>query len=248
MLDLQQFEKLFNEDWWKKLKPWFETEEAFNVYQILKTRSRNGAKIFPEHERTFRAFKITTPKNIKAVIVGLSPYHTIDKETQRPHADGLAFSTSLTRKETPSLELFYDAIQKDLGNGITREPDLSYLAEQGVLLLNYSLTSELGKPTIHADTGLWSNFNRFLYGEVLRSECGVPFLLCGKQAHSLEKYLFKMCHMIKKVEHPAAAARDNRAWNHQGAFKWIDEVIADNNGKFFGIEWDSETYNDIPWT
>jgi uracil-DNA glycosylase len=246
MLDLEKFEDLFSEGWWQKFKPWFETQDAFDMYQILKGRSGSGAKIFPQSNRTFRAFKLTDPKSITAIIVGLSPYHTIGKNGQ-PSADGLAFSNSLTEEESPSLKLFYDAIEKDLGRDIERNCDLSYLAEQGVLLLNYSLTTEYGKATIHADTGVWNSFNKFFYETVLASECGIPVLLCGKQAQTIEKLLFNMCHVIKKVEHPAAAAREYRSWQHENAFNWINTVLKQNNGGFIQIDWDSKSYNDVPW-
>lgn len=246
MLDPEKFKGHFSEGWWNKLKPWFETKEAFDVYQVLKQRSSNGARIFPESNKTFRAFKLTDPNNINAIIVGLSPYHTIGKNGH-PAADGLAFSNSLTKEESPSLKLFYDAIEKDLDKEVERNPDLSYLAEQGVLLLNYSLTTEYGKATIHSDMNLWASFNKFLYGNVLSSACGIPILLCGKQAQLIEKNLFNLCHVIKKVEHPAAAAREHRSWQHDGAFNWINKVLKENNGELAGIEWDSAEYEDVPW-
>lgn len=246
MLNTDLVEPHFSKEWWPKFKPWFETEYASDVYKTLQSRSKEGKKIFPESHNTFKAFRLTSPKNIRAIIVGLSPYHTLGAN-KMPNADGLAFSCSLSNEEQPSLKLFVDAIQKDVGKKFTRPTDLTYLAEQGVLLLNYSFTSELFKPTIHADMNLWSNFNKFLYTEVLASYCGMPILLCGKQAHTIERLLFKMCHVVKKIEHPAAAARDHRSWNHDGAFNWINSVIKENNGEYSVIEWDYDVWGDTPW-
>lgn len=246
MLNSETFKSQVSEEWWPKLKPWFESEDAFNVYAHLKKRSSERHKIFPESNNTFRAFKYNSPKNIKAVIVGLSPYHTLGTN-KMANADGLAFSCSLTREEQPSLKLFIDAMQRDVGVKFTRPTDLSYISEQGVLLLNYSLTSEYLKATIHSDMNLWGGFNEFLFTEIFASLCGTPFLLCGKQAQTLEKYLFPMCHVIKKVEHPAAAARDQRKWNHDGAFNWINKILTDNNGEYASIQWDYDEWGSIPF-
>ena len=94
---------------------------------------------------------------------------------------------------------------------------------------------------------LWASFNKFLYGNVLASACGIPILLCGKQAQLIEKNLFNLCHVVKKVEHPAAAAREHRSWQHDGAFNWINKVLKENNGELAGIEWNSAEYEDVPW-
>lgn len=245
MLDPDKFKHLFSEYWWTRLGPWFETEEAFKTYSILKERSKQGAKIFPTNDRTFRAFKLST-SSPRAVFVGLSPYHTIGKN-RMPNADGLAFSTSLTKEETPSLKSFYDAMESDLGAKVQRSPNLDYLAEQNVLLLNYSLTTELGKATIHADMDLWDDFNRFFYSSVLGGTCGIPVALMGKKAQTLERYLFGMCHVIKKIEHPVMAAREHRDWRHDGLFKWTNKILTENNGPNHEIWWDKTEMDELPW-
>jgi len=245
MLDPEKFREMFHPTWWAKVKPWFETEEAFKVYEYLKQRSATS-KVLPESNYTFRAFKSSGFGQLKAIIVGLSPYHTIG-ENLRADADGLAFSCSFTNRECPSLKLFYDAMEHDLGKTLNRNSSLQYLSEQGVLLTNYSLTTELKKSTIHADAGLWNGWNRFLYTTVLGSRCDVPIVLCGKQAQSIEKYLFPMCHSIKCVEHPAAAARDHRSWNHDNCFNWINQTITEKRNEYSAVEWDELVYNDTPW-
>ena len=242
--------------WYKKLSPFFEMEAGQKIYKFLKKRNREKHKIFPLADSTFRAFTLTDPMDIKCVIVGMSPYHTVGKNG-RPHADGLAFSSKLTKEEPPSLKLFNDAIEDDMGkNTMERQTDLSYLAKQGVLLINTSLTTELGKPTIHLDKGLWDDFNTFLFTKVLDTHCGIPFILSGTHAHKLEKLLFSpMCHTVKKIEHPAFAARQNREWGHDSCFEWANKILTRNiNEK---IEWCYEDYmasikpsediDDTPW-
>ena len=97
--------------WYKKLSPFFEMEAGQKIYKFLKKRNREKHKIFPLADSTFRAFTLTDPMDIKCVIVGMSPYHTVGKNG-RPHADGLAFSSKLTKEEPPSLKLLNDALER----------------------------------------------------------------------------------------------------------------------------------------
>lgn len=241
MLELNTFEKKLG-DWWYKLEPFFKTKEAEEIYSYLKQRSKSGHKIYPYSDNTFRAFQLTNPKNINAIIIGMSPYHTFNNK--KPHADGLCFSS---HEETPSLKLFKKAISKDLKIDYKDLSDnLDYLAHQGVLLLNASLTSENGKPSIHLDNNVWDKFNKFLYENVLSSLCGIPIITCGKEAKKIaDKYLFKLCHVVKHVEHPAFAARNNRDWDNDNCFKWINEILLQNNN--MEINFDYKKWLDLPF-
>ncbi len=221
--------------WYEKLGPFFKTEEGNKLYEYLKMRSLKGHRILPTSDKTFRAFELTDPRNIRAVLVGLSPYPNYVGSI--PCSDGLAFSNSLTMQESPSLRLFYDAMEKDLGVKEFRNPNLSYLAKQGVLLLNYSLTCEKDKPTAHSDKGLWDDFNKFFYREVLAGVCGIPVVLIGKEAQRLEKHLLNICHPIKKVEHMAFSARQNRDWECDHLFSWCNRILKENNGEESQIDW-----------
>src|SRR5690606_31835661 len=102
---------------------------------------------------------LSTPiSQIKVVIIGMDPY--FKKIGDKIIADGLAFSCSNTQKLQPSLEILYNGMEDDLNNGMClemdRNPDLSYLAKQGVLLLNSSLTVLENTPGSHIT--LWKPF------------------------------------------------------------------------------------------
>lgn len=244
-LDVNSFEPLFGK-WFPRFIPWLESKEAFDTYTTLKQRSANKAKIFPDHKKTFRAFELTDPSNINAIIVGQGPYHTLNRRGI-PYADGLAFSTVYDDDIPPSLEEWYKALEREHQREFFRRGNLDYLAEQGVLLLNATFTCELGKASIHLDMEVWKSFNKFLYGEVLKSFCGIPVVCLGSYAEKATAQLFPMCHPIKYVEHPAYAARQKREWKTEGMFKWINETIEQNNGFHKLIEWDYQHHTTVPW-
>lgn len=253
-LDIETFKKPLG-GWYNQLSPFFLSKYGNTLYSELKKRSKMGNVILPRSDMTYKALELVDPVDLKAIIVGMSPYHNFGKNRITPCADGLAFSNALTEQESPSLKQFYTAIEKDLERKVLRNPDLSYLSAQGVLLMNASLTTEAGKARIHNDMGLWDRFNEFFYGQVLATACNIPIVLLGKEAQKLEKlFLAPLCHKIKKVEHPAAALYKHTEWDHEGMFNWINEVMKEHNSVFSKIYWDYNDYreyvlgrDDLPW-
>lgn len=249
-IDIELFRKPLG-GWFDKLSPFFGSDFGRDIYKFLKKRRGMGNIIYPQSDKTYRAFELTPPNEVKVVLVGLSPYHNKGKNFA-PCADGLLFSNSLTKELSPSLKMFYDALDEEVGHKVERCPDLSYLAKQGVLLLNASLTTEQGKPTIHNEYGVWDAFNEFFYGNVLETFCGFPIVTMGREAKKLEKHLFPMCHVLKNVEHPAYALRQHREWNSDGMFRWVNTILKENNGDFCKIYWDKKEYDEmadekLPW-
>jgi len=235
----------FNLGRWKEtLRPFIESEACDDIYKHLKERSKAGHTIYPLSEDLYKAFNTTDPKFIKAVIIGANPYQNVDKKNN-PFADGLLFSNSRSKETSSYLKLYYNALEKDYNEEFDRENDLSYLTEQGVLLLNASLTCEQNKASIHNDVGLWNEFNKFLFKEVFHSWCGVPFLFIGKEAEKLSKMLFPLCHVIKVIEHPAQAAKNNRDWENEECFHWINQTIEQNNGELYKIQWNKHKITPI---
>ena len=148
-------------------------------------------------------------------------------------ADGIAMSCSNTEKEQPSLTLFYDAIEDDIYKGLNLEmqrfADLKYLCNQGVMLLNTALTTEMNKPGSHKE--LWKPFMVYLLEEIFsKKENGIIFILAGKQSQYYAKYINPLQHYIIEVEHPAAASHKMRKWQHEKIFSKINYILK-TNGK-----------------
>lgn len=227
------FKSYFHESWHKKMQPFIESEECDRIYAFLKKEGRRGKKIAPLSEDTWRAFKETSFDDLKVVIFGLSPYHTFKNGI--PVSDGLLMSCVNGGRIQPSLEKFYEAIERELYQGLNlhyeKTLDTAYLARQGVLMSNVSLTCEKNKAGSHL--AIWEPFTKYLLEEVLFAT-GVPIVFLGKEAAKYERYVPPFTHHFT-VTHPANAAYMNIDWETNGLFKKINKILMDSNG--FKIEW-----------
>jgi len=231
-LSEESFKPLFG-SWWSMIRPFFIQGNFDPIYAFLKKESKRGKKLAPLSENVFRCFKETEFSNLKLVICGLSPYHIL--RNGEPVADGLALSCSVTKILQPSLDQFFSACERELYNGLNihyvRNPDLSYLAKDGVLLLNAALTTEIGKAGNHLD--LWLPFMKFLFEDVI-GPTGVPIVFLGKEAAKLEKYTMPFT-WIFKLSHPASAAYNLTDWDSEGMFKSVNKILKDRNNE--SINW-----------
>lgn len=225
-LNWSLFEPLFG-TWASKIKPFFDSGGFDNIYMELKKLSQRGKKIFPESKNTFRAFIECPIDELKCVICGISPYHSIKNGIII--ADGLALSCSNTKYLQPTLEQWYSACELELHKGLCvpciKNTDLKFLANQGILLLNAGLTVEAMKPCSHND--LWEPFMQYLFEEVI-NQTGVPIIFLGKEAQKLQKYTAPFS-WIFNLSHPASASYNGGEWDSQGVFKAIDKILWDRN-------------------
>lgn len=229
-LEWENFEVLIDESWHNDLRPFIESKECYEIYQKLKGLPKG--EVIPKSNLLWRPFKECKKDNLKVVFMGLSPYHT--RYNNMDYADGLAFSTMLS-KTPPSLQLLHDAMEDDLGYKSAKPNDFSYLAEQGVLLLNAALTTSYQKAGNHVD--LWYPFHKYMYENVYPKHNGLIFLYFGKDAAKLSKLETPFIHYSKIVEHPAFSARQNREFKHENCFSWINKLLKENNGSEFTINW-----------
>lgn len=232
-MNWESFEDKFHESWHRKMRPFIESEECDKIYEFLKKESKRGKQIAPLSSDTFRAFQETPFDDVKVVMVGMSPYHTF--RNGKPVADGLLMSCSVNNYLQPSLDKFYRGLETELHGGIcascVKNPDLSYLAKQGVLLLNVALTVELNKPGSHSD--LWDPFMKYLFQDVL-DVLRAPVVFLGKEATKIEHYVAPFTWTFK-VSHPASAAYKGTEWDPEGIFKKINKILKDTNNT--SIDW-----------
>lgn len=218
-------------DWAPKFKPFIETPDFQEIYTFLKGEQREGKVICPHHTNTFRAFRECPFSKLRAIFILQDPYPWVkfDREGKRIYtADGMAMSCSNTGICQPSLELFYQGMEDDLGVKVPRQPDLTYLASQGVLLLNTSLTAEMNKSSSHE--GKWDKFISYLFEEVVNFYTkGLIYVSFGQNAHIMAKTIVPFLHWGFEVEHPAAAARKDREWEHGNIFTKINKILKDCN-------------------
>ena len=245
-LDWQAFSELFG-NWADRFKPFFNSGGFDPIYERLKNDARRGKRIAPLSSNVFRCFKETPIDEVKCILLGQCPYHTftgwgkrflpgedVTKEQRIvPVADGLLMSCSITGRLQPSLEQFYNALSQDVGGGIEaiKDPNLTYLARQGVLLLNASLTVEEGKPGSHA--ALWEPFMKYLFEEVLVTNA-IPIVLLGREAQKMRRYIMPFT-WIFDLPHPASAAYASMQWSSNGVFSAVNRILKENNNNV--VQW-----------
>jgi uracil-DNA glycosylase len=232
-MNWQNFKHQFHPSWHAKMRPFIESEECDKIYAFLKAESKRGKKVAPLSMHVWRCFLETPLTDLKVVMMGMAPYHTL--KNNAPVADGLLMGCSITEQLQPSLDQYYTAVEREFYDGLNLEmiksPDVSYLAQQGVLMLNASLTVEINKAGSHMD--VWEPFIKYLFEEVI-NHLGVPILFLGKDAAKYKKYTGIFAHVFE-LSHPASASYKNTDWDTEGVFSKIDILLEENNG--FTVQW-----------
>jgi len=233
-MNWERFKDKIHESWHEKLRPFIESEECDKIYTFLKSETKRGKVIVPQSDDVWRCFKETPLTGVKVVIVGMCPYHTITRKGDIV-ADGLLMGCSNTKYLQPTLDQFYGGIERELYKGLAldrnKNPDVTYLARQGVLMFNAALTTELSKAGAHQE--LWEPFVKYLIENVFQFS-GIPFVFLGKDAGRVAKHLTGFDWQFP-VSHPASASYKNTEWDTEGTFGKVNTLIKQNNG--FEIEW-----------
>ena len=135
---------------------------------------------YPSEELIFNAFNLCPFNNVKVVILGQDPYHKLGQ------AMGLSFSVPDGVKLPPSLRKIYKEIEEDFCKSMPESGDLTCWAEQGVLLLNTTLTVRAGAANSHKDLG-WQKFTDAAIKALSEHREHIVFMLWGKDAKKKKK-------------------------------------------------------------
>jgi uracil-DNA glycosylase len=187
------------ETWKKELISEFNAS-YFKQLKAFLVAEREKYTIFPPGKLIFAAFNDTPFDKVKVVIIGQDPYHG------RGQANGLCFSVGPTVQKPPSLVNIFKELQDDLGIPIPEKGGLEPWAEQGVLLLNATLTVREGQPGSHQGKG-WEQFTDAVIKKISDEKEGIVFLLWGRYAQSKEGLIDASKHFILKAAHPSPLAR-----------------------------------------
>jgi uracil-DNA glycosylase len=172
-------------------KPYFR-----QIVLHLKTEKSQGKIIYPPGSLIFNAFNTTPIHQIKVVILGQDPYHGPGQ------AHGLCFSVQNGVPPPPSLINIFKELHNDIGVRIPNHGNLTHWAEQGVFLLNASLTVRAGEPMSHARIG-WAQFTDTVIQKISSLRDHVVFLLWGKFAQEKKILIDETKHLILKAAHPS---------------------------------------------
>ncbi|MDH0291486.1 uracil-DNA glycosylase [Pseudomonas sp. GD04087] len=182
--------------WKEALHEEFDKPYMKQLGEFLRAEKAAGKVIFPPGPLIFNALNTTPLERIKVVIIGQDPYHGPGQ------AHGLCFSVQPGVPTPPSLQNIYKELQRDLNLPIPNHGYLQHWAEQGVLLLNTSLTVEQANAGSHAKAG-WQPFTDRII-EVVSERCeNLVFLLWGSHAQSKQKLIDPQKHLVLKSAHPS---------------------------------------------
>lgn len=197
----------FGNDWDEILSEEFGKEYYLKLRKFLTEEYQNGT-VYPPAQDIFNAFRYTGYEDTKAVILGQDPYH------EPGQAQGLAFSVPGNMKYPPSLVNIFKELESDTGMlwddevVSADEPVLKPWTEQGVLLLNTSLTVRAHEAGSHRGKG-WEIFTDRVIELLARREKPMAFILWGANAGTKEKLILEseatagVKHLIIKAPHPS---------------------------------------------
>lgn len=198
-------------------KPYMQSLRAF-----LKQEKLLGKTIYPPSPVIFNAFNHTPFDQVRVVIIGQDPYHGQDNKGQ-PQAHGLSFSVPQGVALPPSLMNIFKEIEADLRIKMSRKGDLSAWANQGVLLLNATLTVEMANAGSHQKRG-WEEFTDAAIAALNEYRDGLVFVLWGSYAHKKGEMINPEKHFVLKSPHPSPlSAHRGFFGNHQ--FSKINDYL-----------------------
>lgn len=184
-----------NEEWKALLHNEFQSEYFLNLKKFLVEEKKNQT-IFPPSEHIFHAFDLTPFSKVKAVILGQDPYHG----PQQAH--GLCFSVPEGIAQPPSLKNIIKEMNSDLGTPAPMHGNLTSWAEQGVLLINATLTVRAHEAGSHQKKG-WEEFTDAVIKLIATEKEDVVFFLWGNYARNKKIFIDESKHCIIENVHPS---------------------------------------------
>lgn len=164
---------------------------------------------YPPGSLIFNAFNLCPFDRVKAVIIGQDPYH------EPGQAQGLSFSVPEGVPFPPSLQNIFKEIQLDLGKPVPPTGDLTRWAEQGVLLLNATLTVRAHQAASHQRHG-WEQFTDAAIRALNAERESLVFILWGGYARSKAQLIDRSRHLVLESVHPSPLSANRGGWfgNH----------------------------------
>jgi uracil-DNA glycosylase len=183
------------ESWKKYLKDEFEKPYFKELADFVRVEYGSG-QIYPPARHIFRAFDACPFDQVKVVILGQDPYHGARQ------ANGLCFAVNEGVNVPPSLQNIFKEIESDLGHEVEKSGDLLRWSEQGVLLLNATLTVRAKSPGSHQRRG-WEVFTDAVIEQLTTNRENVVFLLWGNYAKEKGAFIDREKFLVLEAAHPS---------------------------------------------
>ena len=203
------FKEVAQKDYAKRLKSFLDEEYSKHI-------------VYPPRHLVFNAFNLTAPENIKVVIIGQDPYHEPNQ------AMGLSFSVPSSVRLPPSLINIYKEIESDLGVKMKNDGDLTYLAKQGVLLLNAYLTVRQSEALSHR-LPEYEQFMDDVLDYINELPQPIVFLLWGGFAKKYLKKITNPQHHVLTCVHPSPLSANRGGWFGNRHFSQTNAFLKEHN-------------------
>ena len=184
-----------DESWRQVLQPEFD-KPYFELLTTFVRHAYRTTQCFPPAGQIFRAFDLCPFDKVRVVIIGQDPYHDFNQ------AHGLCFSVQEGVPAPPSLVNIYKEIQRDLGKPIPTSGNLTHWAEQGVLLLNATLTVEAHRAGSHQGKG-WEELTDAAIQALNNQRSNIVFMLWGSYAQRKGQFIDRRRHLVLTAVHPS---------------------------------------------
>lgn len=184
------------QSWKEVLADEFDKEYFTRLTHFVKEEYNGDTPIFPPARLIFNAFDHCPFDKVKVVILGQDPYHGVGQ------ANGLCFSVNKGIPFPPSLLNIFKEIQSDLGTPIPQDGDLTRWSDQGVLLLNATLTVRASQAGSHQKRG-WEEFTDAAIRELAARRSGIVFILWGSYAQKKGAFIDRSKHLVLTSPHPS---------------------------------------------
>ena len=215
------------ESWKSILQEEFDKPYFTELTDFVKTEYNNHT-CYPEGSHIFSAFDHCSYDDLKVVIIGQDPYHGIGQ------ANGLCFSVNEGVSHPPSLINIFKEIQSDLTKSVPISGNLESWADQGVLLLNATLTVRAHAAGSHQKKG-WEQFTDAVIQQISDNKEGVVFLLWGGFAKKKGKKIIRNKHLVLETGHPSPLSANRGYWFGNNHFSKTNLFLKSKGLK--EIEW-----------
>ena len=217
---------MINNDWKVFLHSESQKDYFVNLWGKVKEEYKNY-KVYPKIEDIFNAFYITPIHNTKVIILGQDCYHG------EGQAMGLSFSVREGVAIPPSLKNIYKEIKNEGFDVDNTNGDLTRWAEQGVFLLNSTLTVREGQPNSHSKLG-WQIFTDNAIKLLNDDNNPKVFMLWGRNARNKKSIITNRNHLVLESAHPSPLSANNGFFGNNH-FRLCNKFLEDN--RLIPIDW-----------
>ena len=205
------YKKLEPTGWNTALRMHIKSNQFIALLDNLKNEVNLNNRFTPTFKNVFNAFENSSYDNTTVILLGTEPYLKIQE------SDGLAYSCSRLVRPKTSLVNIQKAITESIPNALSKSNSLKYLADEGVLLLNSSLTGQISKTNKHKE--YWKPFIAHLLDHLNSNKPNMVYLLLGEEAQFWED-LIENTNNIVKAPDPSITP-----WNYNDCFNKVNEIL-----------------------